>query len=80
MEKWNCDNGCDFVGYAGDFFQMSNPEDTHTMLVCGDCVYDPHLEDWRVDLEGDPRYTIFTLSDDVTAHTFYNGVITKHPA
>jgi hypothetical protein len=80
MEKWNCDNGCDFVGYAGDFFQMSNPENTHVMLVCRDCVYDKHLEDWNVDLESDPRYTIYTLSDERSALTFYNGVITKHPA
>ena len=80
MEKWNCDNGCDFVGYPGDFFQMSSPDGSKLMLVCGDCVYDKHLEDWNVDLESDPRYTIYTMSDDRSALTFYNGVITKQPA
>lgn len=60
MELWNCDNGCDFAGYPGDFFQMASPEGTHLMLVCKDCVYDTHLEDWTVELEADPRYTIVT--------------------
>ena len=59
MELWNCDNGCDFAGYPGDFFQMSSPEGTHLMLVCKDCVYDSALSDWAVDFEADPRYTIY---------------------
>jgi hypothetical protein len=73
MEKWNCDNGCDFVGYAGDFFQMASPDGNNLMLVCRDCVYDRYLEDWSVELESDPRYTIYTLGD----LTLENGVITK---
>lgn len=80
MEKWNCDNGCDFVGYAGDFFQMSSPDGSKVMLVCGDCVYDSHLEDWNVDLESDPRYTIYTMSDERSTLTFLNGNITRQPA
>ena len=80
MEKWNCDNGCDFVGYAGDFFQMSSPDGSRVMLVCGDCVYDSHLEDWNVDLESDPRYTIYTMSDERSTLTFLNGNITRQPA
>ena len=76
MELWNCDNGCGFLGGPGDFFQMSSPEGTHLMLVCGDCVYDSHLSEWNVDLESDPRDTVYSLSD----LTFYNGVITKSPA
>ena len=80
MEKWNCDNGCDFVGYAGDFFQMSSPDGSRVMLVCGDCVYDSHLEDWNVDLESDPRYTIYTMSDERSTLTFLNGNVTRQPA
>ena len=80
MEKWNCDNGCDFVGYAGDFFQMSSPDGSRVMLVCGDCVYDSHLEDWNVDLESDPRYTIFTMSDERSTLTFLNGNVTRQLA
>ena len=80
MEKWNCDNGCDFVGYAGEFFQMSSPDGSKVMLVCGDCVYDSHLEDWNVDLESDPRYTIYTMSDERSTLTFLNGNITRQPA
>lgn len=75
MELWNCDNGCDFVGGPGDFFQMSNPEDTHSMLVCGKCVYDQHLEDWSVDLEADPRYTPYSLVGDDSTLTMINGVV-----
>lgn len=80
MEKWNCDNGCDFVGYPGDFFQMSSPDGSKLMLVCGDCVYDSHLEDWNVDLESDPRYTIYTMSDERSTLTFLNGNITRQYA
>lgn len=46
MEKWNCDNGCDFVGYPGDFFQMASPEGTHLMLVCKSCAYELEDEGW----------------------------------
>jgi hypothetical protein len=73
MELWNCDNGCDFAGYAGEFTQMSSPDGNNLMLVCRDCVYDRYLEDWSVDGESDPRYTIYTLGD----LTLENGVITK---
>ena len=54
-----CDNGCGTEMKIWDFFQLSSPEGTHLMLVCGDCLYDSHLEDWNVDLGDDPRYTIF---------------------
>ena len=46
MEKWNCDNGCDFVGYPGDFFQMASPAGTHLMLVCKSCAYELEAEGW----------------------------------
>jgi hypothetical protein len=80
MELWNCDNGCDFLGGPGDFFQLSSPDGSKLMLVCGSCVYDRQLSEWAVDFESDPRDTIYTLSDERSALTFYNGVITKHPA
>ena len=73
MELWNCDNGCDFAGYAGEFTQMASPDGSHLMLVCRDCVYDRYLSDWTVELEEDPRDTVYTLGD----LTLENGVITK---
>lgn len=79
MELWNCDNGCDFKGGAGDFFQMASPDGgSHLMLVCGNCVYDRYLEDWTVELEADPRYTVYSMEDiDGSSISILNGVITK---
>ena len=73
MELWNCDNGCDFKGGAGEFFQMSSPDGSHLMLVCGECVYDRYLSEWVVDFGDDPRDVTYTLGD----LTLENGVITK---
>lgn len=81
MELWNCDNGCDFVGGPGDFFQLSSPDGgSHLMLVCGSCVYDSQLSEWAVDFESDPRDTEYSLVGSGSALTFLNGNITKQPA
>lgn len=73
MELWNCDNGCDFVGGPGDFYQLS--KDNHLMLVCGSCVYDRQLSEWAVDFESDPRDTEYSLVGDGSTLTMINGVV-----
>jgi len=55
LDIWACDNGCGNEVEEYLLTQMASPDDTKLMLVCPSCVYDEWLEDWRVELEDDPR-------------------------
>jgi len=55
LDIWACDNGCGAEVEEYLLTQMASPDDTKLMLVCPSCVYDEWLEDWKVELEDDPR-------------------------